>query len=142
MLDGRVKNRAHLLNGLVDSMKDHCVWIPARISTSAFCHQHGLPILKRRGTIDGCAREACDSLRDKDLHPDQVVTQRRLWQVQGMDGPLQSCLKVNPNQVTKKRLDVYLDKGHNVTFHKLFAESGVITPHGTRRGKQGPAHLG
>ena len=53
---------------LWDSMKDHCVWISARISSSAFCHQHSL---QRRGTIKGCAREICDSLRDKDLHLDQ-----------------------------------------------------------------------
>ena len=92
-------------------MKDHCVWISARIGSSAFCHQHSLPILKRRNTIKGCAREACDSLRDKDLHLDQVVLERLPWQVQGMDGTLQSCLKVNTNQVTKKSLDVHLNKG-------------------------------
>ena len=67
------KNRAYLFDGLVHSMEDHCVWISARKDTAAFRHQHSLPILKGRGAFEGCAREACDSLRDKDLHLDQVV---------------------------------------------------------------------
>ena len=93
MLDGRFKNRAHLLNGLVNSMKDHGVWVFARINPAAFFHQHRLPILERRGTIKGCAKEACDSLRDEHLHLDQVVMERIPWEVQGMNG-LQSSLKV------------------------------------------------
>ena len=64
------------------------------------------------------------------------------WEVQGMDGPLQSSLKVNPNQVTTDSLDVYLNEGPNVTLNKLFAESSIITPYSTGRGKHGSAHLG
>ena len=40
-----------------------------------------------------------------------------------MNGPLQSRLKVNPNQVTTKSLDVYLNERRNVTLNKLLAES-------------------
>ena len=58
---------------LLFSMEDHCVWISARKDPAAFRHQNSLPILKRRGAFEGCAREACDSLRDKDVHLDQVV---------------------------------------------------------------------
>ena len=43
-----------------------------------------------------------------------------------MNGPLQRRLKVNPNQVTEERLDVYLYKGPNVTFNKLFTESSIV----------------
>ena len=64
------------------------------------------------------------------------------WEVQGMNGPLQGRLKVNPDQVATKSLDVYLNERPNVTLNKLLAKSSIITPNSTGRGKDGPAHLG
>ena len=68
--------------------------------------------------------------------------QRVHWEVQGVYGPLQRSLKVNPNQVATQSLDVYLHKGPYVTLDKLLAESGIITPHRAGRSKDGPARLG
>ena len=78
-----------------------------------------------------------DSLRDEYRHFDQVVMGRVHWEVQGMNGSLQSRLKVNPNQVTTKSFDVYLNERPNVTLNKLLAESSIITPNSTGRGKDG-----
>ena len=73
MLDSWFKNRAYLLNGLVNSVEDHSFRVSARIDSAAFFSQHRLPILERGGTIKGCPREACDPLRDEYLHFNQVV---------------------------------------------------------------------
>ena len=47
-----------------------------------------------------------------------------------MDGTLQSCLKVNPNQVTKKSLDVHLNKGPSIDdlWHRAFESYGLKRP--------------
>ena len=117
MLDSRFKNRAHLLNWLVNSMEDHGVWVFARKDPAAFFYQRLLPVLERGGAIKGRTWETCDPLRDEDSHFDQVIMGNVHWEVQCMDGPLQGRLKVNPDQVVTMSFDVNLNERPNLTLN-------------------------
>ena len=116
-MDSRFKNRAHLLNGLVNSMEDHGVWVFARKDPAAFFYQRFLPVLERGGAIKSHTREACDPLRDEDSHFDQVIMRSVHWEVQCVDGPLQGRLKVNPDQVATMSFDVNLNERPNLTLN-------------------------
>ena len=85
--DGIMK-RAYLLKGRVDSVVDHCIRVSTRVGPLACYNQNSLPILKLWDTNEGGAREACDSMRDKDFHHDLVVQEPLNRQVQGVNGTL------------------------------------------------------
>ena len=135
MLGDGIMERAHLLKGRVDSVVDHCIRVSTRVGSLACCNQNSLPILKLWDTNKGGAWEACDSMRDKDFHHDLVVLEPLNRQVQGVYGTLQSCLKVNTNQVAKESFNVHLNEWPNMALDKLFSEASIITPHGTTLSK-------
>ena len=68
-------------------------------------------------------------MQDKDFHHNLVVLEPLHGQVQGVNGTLQGCLKVNTNQVIKESFNVHLNEGPNVALEISSSLSRVSSHH-------------
>ena len=118
MIGDRIKKRTYLGKGWVDSVEDHCLRIPTRVSSFARFDQCGLPILKLRNTRIGSALVARNPMWNENLHHHLIILKCLHRQVKSVHGALQRCLKVNAYQIIQSRLNVHLDKGTDVAFHR------------------------